>query len=546
MKINNIPDEINFILKNKNEKLFFTKRITNETKSISLDKLFQKKILPILINGFSPKDEEEQMLLDKIEEAKKTNKMRIEISCLDSIRIEVYVKRDAHCSSCLGTVHLSYDRIYELINKEDIFTFYFINTINFSSFSLVLELYKVSYDNDILTIDKVESKSIMSKKGIGLELSSSLPDFIEFLEKDDIGLFEKYGLEQVKDLIFNNHSYEQGFFDIYENIENILSNCIDAYENYRNINKKFSILYYYGFTDYYYFMEAMIKSKQIDNIEKLNPYYTGKDIPKVSDIKTISNSNLKLIETIESRLESSLIELAADMENNSKIGIDGLNIILNTLSLMNNAENLSLNIFTWFRLNETLSQIQTIINQFDVTPKNLMDKMIREMFYNNIRARDFFQYVYDYIHMCKALNVNIDKKLPKDVIRRHDLLILQLRDLEQKHLEKSFDLANNQNIELLQFAPKGTKYMIYCPKSLSDLIEKGFEANHCVGCYGSRVIDGSSKIFFVEEQNANGVYFVTFELNKDNQLIQAKGFSNSTPNKEVMNFIKEFVKNINE
>ena len=36
------------------------------------------------------------------------------------------------------------------------------------------------------------------------------------------------------------------------------------------------------------------------------------------------------------------------------------------------------------------------------------------------------------------------------------------------------------------------------------------------------------------------------ELNKDNQLIQAKGFSNSTPNKEVMNFIKEFVKNINE
>ena len=111
-------------------------------------------------------------------------------------------------------------------------------------------------------------------------------------------------------------------------------------------------------------------------------------------------------------------------------------------------------------------------------------------------------------------------------------------------MEKAFKIANNKNIELLKFAPSGTNLKMYCPESIADLVERGFKANHCVGSYSGRIINGSSKIFFIEEEGVNGAYFTTFELNRNNELIQAKGFSNTTPRPEILKFIKTFIENI--
>ena len=179
--------------------------------------------------------------------------------------------------------------------------------------------------------------------------------------------------------------------------------------------------------------------------------------------------------------------------------------------------------------------------------KQFKKRMIKEVFYCNIKADEYLKYIVDYIEMCKMLNIEIEEKLPKDIIRRHDMLIIQLKSIAKtgtSNIEKEFAKANDKNKKLIKFAPTDTNFKVYCPKSMSDLVEKGFKANHCVGSYSNRIINGSSKIFFVEEEGVNGAYFTTFELNSKNELIQAKGFSNSTPRPDVMKFIKKFVENI--
>lgn len=89
------------------------------------------------------------------------------------------------------------------------------------------------------------------------------------------------------------------------------------------------------------------------------------------------------------------------------------------------------------------------------------------------------------------------------------------------------------------FQKKGNRYSILIPTSIENLIEEGNALNHCVGSYVDRVINGSSKILFVRRNEELNKPFVTFELNKNDDLVQIRGKSNSTPIKEVIDFVNE-------
>ena len=292
----------------------------------------------------------------------------------------------------------------------------------------------------------------------------------------------------------------------------------------------------------------MIKNNQVEKILKMNPFYTKKDIPKISDIKMASNMSTKLLKELN-MFDSSAIDKIVKLENHPKIGVDGTILILSTMLKLTNInknkswkENIDF-IDSWFR-DDFFEDIQIIFDYFDITPKVFIDKSIREMFYNNICLKDFVIIIKDYINMCKLLNIPLGNKLPKDIIRRHNILQVRIIEFKAVQLKDDFIKKSLENEELLTNIPN-SKYTILVPKTPNDLIEEGFQLNHCVSSYAYPFIDGTSKIFFIRDKNNINKSLATVELNKFNQLVQVKAYSNKKPSNDILEFLDNWLNTLN-
>lgn len=99
----------------------------------------------------------------------------------------------------------------------------------------------------------------------------------------------------------------------------------------------------------------------------------------------------------------------------------------------------------------------------------------------------------------------------------------------------------SENKLLLDTLPESKTLTIVSPTIPNDLINEGLHMGHCVGTYVERYASGTSKIFFVRKKDDVEKSYVTIELNKYNKLVQARGFCNSSPDKEVLKFIDNWV-----
>ena len=411
-----ILNELNIVFKLDSSKdILVTNRINSLTKFFNLSEKLKIEIEKLLTSRkFKPITEEEQTFLNTYNHYK--NKKGFELR-LDnypsSYRLEIAV-RDGNCSRVYNQLYLKTPRLLELLEEDNYTSFNFINPKKISEDEIILELLNVNFKDNNLQIKKLKTKNIFTEKGKSLNLSEDLDSFLNFLKEDEIGFFYAFGIPMIVDLIYDNFSYEKGFNNVYSEIRSILKETTHELNSYQDI---FKALYYYSFNDYYYYMEAMIKLDQKENILKMNPVITKGDIPKVSDIKTLSSLNSKIMKNNQIFRKSD-IEFAIELENNENFGVNGLNIFLETLR--------ERGLSSYFE--DMANDCLLVMKTFKINIKNLMERMIREVFYNNIKANEYLRYIVDYIEMCKMLRIELDEKMPKDVIRRHDMLILQMKE----------------------------------------------------------------------------------------------------------------------
>ena len=124
---------------------------------------------------------------------------------------------------------------------------------------------------------------------------------------------------------------------------------------------------------------------------------------------------------------------------------------------------------------------------------------------------------------------------------QHDVLALQIKDIQDAKIKEMFKNQIEENKKLIISLPGNPNYSIISPEETNDLIMEGKQMNHCVGSYIDRVADGTSKIFFLRKKNDLKSPYVTIELNKHNNLVQAKAFSNTLPSKDDMQYINEWI-----
>lgn len=352
-------------------------------------------------------------------------------------------------------------------------------------------------------------------------------------------------------MAFDQHSHHLGMQEIYMTMrqERFLRRERFYDRDVHNASEAIQVCYYCSTEPFFLLFEMYTKEGlPIENAFKLNPYFTGKPYPNPNDrIKTSKRSKEYIINLYgrrNNRVED-ILETVARMEENPRISATGMDMLFTFMDQCKSLQEKSDNYWNCvFKHQINFDSLEEIFNTFDITMKTLIDRAIRAIFLNNTSPDDYINIIHDYIRMCKIIGIEIDKKLPKNVISQHDVLAMQIKDIQDAKIKEMFNNQIMENKKLIISLPGNPNYSIISPEETNDLIMEGKRMNHCVGSYINRVADGTSKIFFLRKKNDLKNSYVTIELNEYNNFVQAKAFSNALPSKEDMQYINEWVEMI--
>jgi len=140
------------------------------------------------------------------------------------------------------------------------------------------------------------------------------------------------------------------------------------------------------------------------------------------------------------------------------------------------------------------------------------------------------------------LNMKEDEEpdFPRNLKQSHDVAV----KVYNEKMKQNMTLQNFKNERLFKEAVDsyehlehtGDNYCIVKPKEQKELNEFGEKLSNCVGSYMQRVIDKSSQILWLFSNNE---LKLALEV-QENNLVQAKGFSNRVPNQEEQKYLQEW------
>lgn len=351
----------------------------------------------------------------------------------------------------------------------------------------------------------------------------------------------------LKTLIYNNHVKKPACKDIYldyliffknqsHNNERMLNNyLITQYYNYMS-SEKFLLLF-----------EFNIKHNiEVNSLTMQNPIFSGKPYEDISVMKSISKTSMDIITEMNSRRteKNELIALFGEMESNPKIGVNGIKYIYDICKTIDNIyieelwgvfRNCNADIY---------KEINDVMNLFDISLKTLMERAIKGMFYEQNSLSTYLECILDYVEMKKMLGLEVETKLPKNIIELHDGLTSLIQDIKEQETKEKFEAKAKENKILadnFNLVRKDKTYVIVSPEKSNDLIVEGQNMHHCVGSYIERLANGYSKIFFIREEKNPDVSLATLELDNKNNYVQAKAKFNANVSKDVDKFITDFI-----
>ena len=92
-----------------------------------------------------------------------------------------------------------------------------------------------------------------------------------------------------------------------------------------------------------------------------------------------------------------------------------------------------------------------------------------------------------------------------------------------------------------KYEHKGKKFIVKIPEKTEEIHHEALVLEYCVRTYIPRVIDGRTLIAFLRNKNYPNDPLVTLEI-KNGALTQAYGKNDSKPNKDVLDYLKKYIK----
>ena len=159
----------------------------------------------------------------------------------------------------------------------------------------------------------------------------------------------------------------------------------------------------------------------------------------------------------------------------------------------------------------------------------------------------------DYVEMCENFGLKYEK-YPSGLRKTHDIVAKNINSLQEVSIEiddkfeestiKYFEVEMELEIK----DPKDPKikktYIFSVPSSVRDLIQEGNDLHHCVGSYANKIMNGESCIVFMRDAETPNVSFITLDINKKYELLEAKKNFTEEPEPEYYKIIEKWLERV--
>ena len=195
-------------------------------------------------------------------------------------------------------------------------------------------------------------------------------------------------------------------------------------------------------------------------------------------------------------------------------------------------------------IKQYLKDIKEISESFGYDMDRLM-KYLNEDIYKNQGIKSFddgLVLLKDSLVMARKMGISLKEKYPKSLKLQHDLLAMNYECYINEHQRQGFKkVVEDKEYVLLNRNKEKENFYIRSPRDLDDLYNYAESLGNCLKSYVDEVIEGRSKIYFMETEKNDKKPYIAIEV-KQNSIRQAYRKSNKRISKKEYEFLDKWAK----
>lgn len=191
-----------------------------------------------------------------------------------------------------------------------------------------------------------------------------------------------------------------------------------------------------------------------------------------------------------------------------------------------------------------LKEVKEVCKSFGYDMDRLM-KYLNEDIYKNQGIRSYsggLVLLRDSLVMAKKMGISLKEKYPKSLKLQHDLLAMNYECYKDEYQREGFKkVVEDEKYVLLNRNKEKENFYIRSPRDLDDLYNYAESLGNCLKSYVDEVVEGRSKIYFMETEKNDKKPYIAIEV-KQNNIRQAYRKSNKRISKKEYEFLDKWAK----
>ena len=190
--------------------------------------------------------------------------------------------------------------------------------------------------------------------------------------------------------------------------------------------------------------------------------------------------------------------------------------------------------YAWFVQNfrSRIATIQNINRAYGIPLPKIRQYLETVQLYQCIEVWDALSIWDDYLRMAAKCRFDISdksRKYPASLKKEHDIAAFAYNRLKSAHNTEMFREQAGLN-KRLEYS--WNEFLIKVPETPEEVVQEATAQKSCLRSYIDLIQSGETRIVFVRRKEEPDKSFVTIEVNKEDRVVQVKGYANSNPKNE--------------
>lgn len=292
---------------------------------------------------------------------------------------------------------------------------------------------------------------------------------------------------------------------------------------------------------------SMIQDGTIQNIEKLSKCFdfdfvanhlsqSDFNLKNGNKLKQVVNMPVSVIEFTKQHQETyNLFHDICDIDPNEAI------LVIKYYKIWHLCfRGIKRSLFSYFNFINIIMECKKKDNEIKM--KDIIPYLVKQdMYFNNTLSHTLFTVPISMARTYRdALNLGMKERYPSNLKMEHNLLVRNNKCLLNGRSAELFKKAVD-SYRYLEYADE--KFLVLVPNNIKELVEEGSYMHHCVATYVPLISNKITRVVFVRKKEYPNESFVTVEIDKHLNIVQAKGkFDQDVTDTNVLKFIQKWTK----